>query len=131
MLTIEQARTRVARGAAHLDRVRPNWFTEIDEGTLEMSNCCRCIIGQLTGNFYRGLAMLDFPDDVTTTEYGVAVRPPAAPGTLDRVWRPLQDAWIEAIADRRLAGRARRPGTIAAPAVDVESRPVTTQETTR
>lgn len=36
------------RGAKHLDRVRPNWRTEINPNTLDM--CTNCIVDQLTSS---------------------------------------------------------------------------------
>lgn len=39
--------TRVARGAAWLDEKYPNWFQAIDLGTLELSDCRQCVLGQV------------------------------------------------------------------------------------
>lgn len=103
MLSVDEARIRVARGAAHLDTVRPNWFTQIDVGTLDMKFSCHCIVGQLCGYFSDGIDTLAIADPV---EYGVALSffdGDPVHHTLESRWRPLQDAWIAAIADRRLA----------------------------
>jgi len=104
MLTNDEARARVARGAAHLDRVRPGWFNEIDEGTLSLDHCGQCIVGQLCGDYYRDRKRLGFTE-LNVVEHGVALDP--APGPLGVQWRPLQEAWIEAIADRRFSPAAR------------------------
>lgn len=114
MLTQEEARTVVARGATRLDRVRPNWFNEIDDARLDLSDCRACIVGQLTGDYYRGREQLGFTES-NGPDYGVALNP--APGPLEPQWRPLQDAWIEAIADRRFPQRHDQPDS--APAVTV------------
>ena len=42
-------RFEVQRGAAWLDRVRPGWEDDIDLTSLEMSECARCIVGQIWG----------------------------------------------------------------------------------
>jgi hypothetical protein len=48
----------VAAGAAALDDRRPGWEREIDLGTLELDDSCRCVLGQLYGHFTSGcLAM--------------------------------------------------------------------------
>lgn len=70
MLKKDEAEQRVARGAAHLDRVVPGWEHRIDVGTLTMSCGGRCIVGQLTRcgedgihNFYAGCAQLGVEEE--------------------------------------------------------------------
>ena len=123
MITNEQARTRVARGAAHLDAVRPGWFNRIDVGTLTLRDPCNCIVGQLCRtdeeSFYPGVLsfgialpphetnqfgaqpqrnriVAEYGFDLLYSEYDDYTNTSAK-------FRPLQDAWIEAIADRRLS----------------------------
>lgn len=100
MLTQDEATTRVARGAAHLDQVRPGWFTRIDVGTLTLHSGCRCILGQL-----HDWDALGYNDSGSTLaeDHGFYVPLAAGDGTLGRTYAPLQDAWIAAIADRVLA----------------------------
>lgn len=43
----ESVEVRVARGAEWLDAVYPEWWTRIDLGTLELSDSCRCVLGQI------------------------------------------------------------------------------------
>lgn len=38
---------RVARGAAWLDEKYPGWFLKIDLGTLDLSRCTQCVLGQV------------------------------------------------------------------------------------
>lgn len=52
MVTLDDLRVRVAGGAAWLDATSPGWVDKIT-GTLEMSECRMCILGQLFGNFWR------------------------------------------------------------------------------
>lgn len=41
---------QVQKGAAWLDQVRPNWWQEIDIAKLDLSDGCRCVLGQIAGN---------------------------------------------------------------------------------
>lgn len=110
-MTNEEARARVAKGAAHLDQVRPGWFNRIDVGTLTLHDPCGCIVGQLCGTgewFSRGLTLLDVGD---AEELGFERTTPPIDSwnSIDqlhainkRSYALLQEAWIEAIADRLL-----------------------------
>lgn len=107
MISHEEARTRVARGAAHLDVVRPGWFNDIDTGTLTLSSGCRCTLGQVFGDYHEGLKAMGWcnyfngvPDNAPQRTHGftIGIKPKESPE-----WMLLQDAWIEAIADRRLS----------------------------
>jgi hypothetical protein len=94
---MDEARIRVARGAAHLDRVKPGWHERIDVGTLTLHDPCGCIVGQLCkGEYARGQTVLQISHPIRggfdlPMSFGVPVR---------EFFRPLQDAWIEAIAAR-------------------------------
>lgn len=109
MLTSEDARARVAKGAAHLDTVRPGWFNRIDVGTLTLHDPCGCIVGQLCGTnrdeFYSAVQSLF--QSGARWEWGVELKTEDSHGSfgvpIAERYQPLQDAWIEAIADRKLA----------------------------
>lgn len=46
--TLETAmRERVEKGAAFLDKHYPGWWEHIDLGTLEISSCTTCVLGQV------------------------------------------------------------------------------------
>ncbi len=49
------ARARVRAGAALLDAEEPGWREQISSSTLELADGSRCILGQLHGEFRRGL----------------------------------------------------------------------------
>jgi hypothetical protein len=49
---------RVERGAALLDERRPGWWDEVDLSKLDLNSCCRCVLGQLWGHYWRGAAEL-------------------------------------------------------------------------
>ena len=109
-MTQAEARARVARGAAHLDQVRPGWFRRIDTGTLTLHDPCGCIVGQLcgTGDAFRyGLQILEVKqgdEEEFGFELPIAERIAHYPNEFFAIranlFRPLQDAWIDAIADR-------------------------------
>lgn len=120
MLTQEQARERVARGAALLDKKMPGWPNRIDTGVLNLSTT-QCILFQLGSsenvfNRYseacRRLGIhgtWDEGDPVSTSLHGFFV-PPSEPSDSDNpTWRLLQDAWIEAIAARLIPDGSPAP----------------------
>lgn len=107
-MTQAEATARVMKGAAHLDLVRPNWFRQIDVGTLTLHDPCGCIVGQLAGNYFSlALCRLSISRadgyamgfDITSKERN------AHPSRWNcrEVYQPLQNAWVVAIADRLLA----------------------------
>ncbi len=48
----------VKAGASLLDRIRPDWFLDVDTRRLDMSDERECVIAQLYGSFTSGLAAL-------------------------------------------------------------------------
>lgn len=55
----------VQRGMELLDEVRPGWELKIDLGRLDLANVCTCVLGQLEGHFFRGMAKLCPPGERT------------------------------------------------------------------
>lgn len=114
-MTIEQARERVASGAALLDQKRPGWAQLVDVGKLDLRNTCLCVIGQVCGEYYSGTERI-CASQKDACNHGYRVL--ASDCSLTdlpfgkRAYRTLQDAWIEAIADRLIP---------AEPAKDVHS----------
>lgn len=110
IISNEVARERVAQGAAFLDANHPGWHNRIDVGTLTLHNACGCIAGQLSNNSFfpessRALGIKDRSTCVShgfDLNYGEFSNLPATKETRKASYQPLQDAWIEAIADRRL-----------------------------
>ena len=72
MLTIdipETAEIAAMRGAEVLDRIRPEWFNDIDIEKLYMASATKCIVGQLWGHYDEHkdeVVVLIDPDHVTT-----------------------------------------------------------------
>lgn len=112
MISIDEARTRVARGAAHLDTVRPGWHDRIDVGTLTLHDPCGCVLGQLCGTrWWTDWTVVFDMTDEQIEAYGFDITESDDDNydeNIDavEVFAQLQDAWIEAIADRRLKAAA-------------------------
>lgn len=106
-MTIDEARARVAKGAALLDAQRPGWAQRIDIGTLDISKGCKCVLGQVFGGYSTGYVALFGPDMMAGVEgvheYGFCGHAPSGD------YRLLQDAWIEVICDRLLASPVETP----------------------
>jgi len=76
----------VTRGIAYLDEHLPGWQDEIDWSRLSMETCERCIIGQLFGDYDRGLRILKL-DDSGGQRFGFATS-----GNWDKlgsIWKKL------------------------------------------
>lgn len=103
MLSREEASTRVAFGVELLDRIRPGWDGRIDLGTLTLTSCYRCVLAQVFGSTYgHGVSMLPLAKrphwSVQAEALGFYLE--------EDDYGPLQDAWVELIADRRLKASA-------------------------
>ena len=57
-VTMRIARQRAAKGAKLLDGRRKAWWRKIDTDTLDLGSCGDCILGQLYGDFGRGMRLL-------------------------------------------------------------------------
>lgn len=105
MLTMEEVRSRVASGAAYLDGVRPGWWARIDVKTLNLCDEHCCVLAQTYGQAYSDAATearIQFrsgsPFDKTEAcDLGFFNE------KHDGSWKRLKAAWIDAIADRRMA----------------------------
>lgn len=113
----QDARKRVAAGAALLDRRYPGWARRIHTGRLDMGDACACILGQLEDDFWSAIAKL-WPErqairgavlNLVESQQMIAIRhgfntssanEDDWSATDDAEFQWLQEAWIEAIADR-------------------------------
>lgn len=57
---VAMAGLRAAGGAAYYDEADPDWASKIDPDELDMSNCDRCVMGQLSGGYWKQYHIL-FP----------------------------------------------------------------------
>lgn len=123
MISRNEARECVAAGAEYLDRIKPDWYEAIDVGTLTISSDCHCVLAQTYGRKYSsavlaaGFRWNDRADDVAGyySQSGSVINLGFFAPENDRDdSKLLQDAWIEAIADRCLRSESAQ----AADAVD-------------
>lgn len=112
-MTIEEARERVSRGAAWLDKTYPHWVEKIDLGVLDLSDKCFCVLGQLEGCYWdacRKAGWLELnsyrirpenkPYEYGFGGYGIEPNWEGISARGHVFYRTLQDAWVELITDR-------------------------------
>lgn len=89
-------RQRVERGAAMLDKKRrsPAWRGKIDLETLAIEDGCRCVLGQLYGNYVKGEERLGLITDADKAIHLGLVTWAQNP-------RPLTRAWVRYIEATR------------------------------
>lgn len=97
-MKLTTARRRVAKGIAFLDERLPGWRRIVDRRRLDLSECDRCIVGQIFDGFDRGRGILG----LTASEaerLGFLIRQPAdaSDDRIAEVYRPLTEAWREVI----------------------------------
>ena len=118
-LTLDAARARAGRGAALLDDGDPGWADRVDPGGLALGDGRACVLGQLWGDYRRGLGRARVID--LSSAPGRFVSPVdlgfQAVGDLGEAaealdYALLTRAWRERVAERRtVGGRLNRPGT--------------------
>lgn len=92
--------TRVAAGAAWLDKHSPGWEAFIDLGQLDLGSGCRCILGQLTGSYAAGEREYDMTGCAHL--YGFNVDP-FCTGPIEDGYASLTAEWKRLIGQRRAA----------------------------
>lgn len=124
-VTLADARARARRGAALLDAQDPGWAERIDPGSLELADGAHCVLGQLHGEFRRGLLRTRIWDGSSAP--GLTLFAGASPEALGFYARSGDDAL--AALDYALLNRAwreeihrRRDAVAAAPASPASSR---------
>ena len=78
----------VTRGIALLDEHLPGWQDEIDWDDLEMDTCEKCILGQIFGDYQKGLRLLGLEGD-RGTRYGF---------NTEGSWDKLTNLWRRMVA---------------------------------
>lgn len=113
-VTLDAARQRAGRGAALLDEADPGWAQRVDPGALHLGDGQACVLGQLHGEYRRGLGRARVID--LSSAPGRFVSPVdlgfqavgdlgAAAESLDYSY--LTRAWREEVDGRREVGEAR------------------------
>src|SRR5215470_6720697 len=94
---------RVAKGAAVLDAVRPYWWREIDHKNLLMDDGCSCILGQIYGEYTKGVLFLRQSSSLSVGRYGVVFGFSLSEAESEETpeeWATLEALWKEEIITR-------------------------------
>lgn len=114
MLTLDEARARVAVGAARMDATGEAWREGLDADALRMDHSCLCIMGQWRGRYHEGRIYLQaehenlFPNNRVMVECGFVLDPDdyeahhqrlsEVEADMDFDYRLLEQAWKELLA---------------------------------
>lgn len=97
---MEELRTRVQRGAALLDQVKPNWRKKLlqslegDLNNLRMYSCSACVLGRLYGGFWEGsVEILEFIKSENISCFDEEDCGFNISGAAQREWDTLRDLW--------------------------------------
>lgn len=108
LVSYENARARVQRGAEYLDEIDPTWYRDVEPTTLELASGGSCILGQLHGDFRLGLGrsqlinMSSAPrTSLSPVTYGFKCRQNVPEEQQQRDYVLLNQAWREAIRERQ------------------------------
>jgi len=96
---------RVAKGAALLDRVEPDWYKHIDRSKLQMDNCITCVLGQCFSLKSISAYENTLRDRLGINSFGTreadhGFNQYLPPRGLGDTYHNLTDAWIEEINKR-------------------------------
>jgi hypothetical protein len=80
------------KGAALLDEHHPGWARAIHQINLDLGDSTYCVLGQLYGDYHRGLSELEIPDS-DELGFNLVVRRPWD-------WVKLTKAWVGQIRER-------------------------------
>lgn len=93
-------RRRAARGADRLDIECPGWAKGINENILDLRSGLDCVLGQVFGNYGKGLRQLNLDSFFGPVRHGFHVS--ILPGK-QKAARRQKVAWIPLIQERKAA----------------------------
>lgn len=107
-ISLDDARSRVQRGAAYLDGMDPEWHRRVDPVTLKLSSGSSCVLGQLHGDFRMGLSRSQLIDlssaprtSLSPVAYGFQCVQGVSDAMQERDYAYLDIAWREAVRQRQ------------------------------
>lgn len=107
-MTAPDYAARAAAGAEFLDGQVPGWAGRVSLATLNLHDGCRCVLGQLGGDYFRMRDDLHLSQDATV-ELGFALNTDDEDDRADwEDWAELDAAWAREIVRRREAGQVTR-----------------------
>ncbi len=102
-----EAAKRAMRGAKFLDKKRRGWWRKIRLSDLDMRSGrytekgdCGCVLAQLYGGYFIGVAALDLQDDMYIKQRDLGLDADFAAGS---TYEDLDEAWRDEIRARRKA----------------------------
>lgn len=126
-VSLADARSRAARGAAFLDGTDPGWHGRLRTDTLALGDGQACVLGQLHGEFRLGLFRARVVDGssarfsfVSPADLGFHARPALGEAEEALDYTFLTRAWREEVAHRRgapAAASAPPPATLHTPSL--------------
>ena len=81
----------VARGIEWLEANVPRWRAKIDRETLDLAYRCKCVLGQLDGDFYEAVWRRKL-DREQVRAYGLVAAPGMPYSVLTAAWRRALEA---------------------------------------
>jgi hypothetical protein len=105
VLTVAEARSRVAKGAALLDDKRPGWADRIDLASLDMGCCSQCVLGQVFGSFFWAASgfwpIHDLKQRAEEHGFDLNTADADSVAAAEEEWTILRNAWVGIIQERR------------------------------
>lgn len=105
----EREATRCANnGARLLDELRPGWAEDVDTEQLDLGDCCKCVLGQLYGDYCLAIDSPQFrplfgyetgQGSIQRFEHGFSLSNDYHERELS--WRQLTQAWVDQIRMRK------------------------------
>ncbi|WP_433259264.1 hypothetical protein ACQPYK_49675 (plasmid) [Streptosporangium sp. CA-135522] len=94
---------RIEQGAELLDQEYPEWFSEIDEGRLDLRSHCSDVLAQLFGSYKDGLRFLEM-EYKEAQDHGLTIlNEDGDVPDIDEQYIALTRLWREAINKRLTA----------------------------
>src|SRR5687767_2653296 len=86
------AKERVARGAARLDAVNPDWYLKVEPKKINLASGYDCILGQVYGNYLKGALVVFTAEECDAPKMnavwlGFDVADSSEADTLTAAWR--------------------------------------------
>lgn len=101
---LRYAEARVKKGAAHLDKRIPDWFEQVKIRPLDMKSGCRCVLGQLFGDYSPGaigVASMSLDEMSEDERLGFDVPATIKYDESEPYYRKLTELWRDEIRQRR------------------------------
>lgn len=85
--TRPKAEEQVAAGVSYLDERLPGWRKLVDPNALDLKSSCGCVLGQVFGDYDKGLAVLNLNDEEACTLGFFTTMPGRSWERLTRLWK--------------------------------------------